>query len=80
MSTATRSHKRWLPHHESAPPSSLSPGNQENQLSPRNQEKARALGLTSATGLVIGSIIGTGVFTMPAVLAKAGPAHCSCWA
>ena len=29
-------------------------------------------GLTSATGLVIGSIIGTGVFTMPAVLAGAG--------
>jgi len=28
--------------------------------------------LTSATGLVIGSIIGTGVFTMPAVLAGAG--------
>ncbi len=32
----------------------------------------RALGLTSATALVIGSIIGTGVFTMPAVLAGAG--------
>jgi len=29
------------------------------------------IGLTSATGLVIGSI-GTGVFTMPAVLASAG--------
>jgi APA family basic amino acid/polyamine antiporter len=43
-----------------------------SQLSPRNQQKARALGLTSATGLVIGSIIGTGVFAMPAVLAKAG--------
>ena len=41
-------------------------------LSPRNQEKAHALGLTSATGLVIGSIVGTGVFTMPAVLAGAG--------
>src|ERR1039457_2911939 len=41
-------------------------------MSPRNQQKARALGLTSATGLVIGSIIGTGVFTMPAVLAGAG--------
>jgi basic amino acid/polyamine antiporter, APA family len=32
----------------------------------------RALGLTSATALVIGSIIGTGVFTMPGVLAGAG--------
>jgi basic amino acid/polyamine antiporter, APA family len=40
--------------------------------SARQQGKARALGLTSATGLVIGSIIGTGVFTMPAVLAGAG--------
>jgi len=41
-------------------------------LSPRNQEKAHAMGLTSATGLVVGSIVGTGVFTMPAVLAGAG--------
>jgi APA family basic amino acid/polyamine antiporter len=45
---------------------------QIQQLSPRNQQKVRALGLTSATGLVIGSIIGTGVFTMPGVLAMAG--------
>jgi len=42
------------------------------ELSARNQDKARALGLTSATGLVIGSIIGTGVFAMPGVLAQAG--------
>jgi basic amino acid/polyamine antiporter, APA family len=34
--------------------------------------RARALGLPSATALVIGSIIGTGVFTMPTVLAGAG--------
>jgi APA family basic amino acid/polyamine antiporter len=33
---------------------------------------AGALGLPSATALVIGSIIGTGVFTMPAVMAGAG--------
>jgi APA family basic amino acid/polyamine antiporter len=33
---------------------------------------AKALGLPSATALVIGSIIGTGVFTMPAVMAGAG--------
>jgi APA family basic amino acid/polyamine antiporter len=33
---------------------------------------AHSLGLTSATSLVIGSIIGTGVFTMPAVMAGAG--------
>jgi APA family basic amino acid/polyamine antiporter len=38
----------------------------------RHAGKAHALGLTSATGLVIGSIVGTGVFTMPAVLAGAG--------
>jgi len=36
------------------------------------QQRARALGLPSATALVIGSIIGTGVFTMPAVMAGAG--------
>jgi APA family basic amino acid/polyamine antiporter len=41
-------------------------------MSPRNQDKAHSLGLTSATGLVIGSIVGTGVFTMPAVMAGAG--------
>jgi APA family basic amino acid/polyamine antiporter len=41
-------------------------------VSARNQDKAHAMGLTSATGLVVGSIVGTGVFTMPAVLAGAG--------
>jgi basic amino acid/polyamine antiporter, APA family len=35
---------------------------------------AAGLGLTSATALVVGSIIGTGVFTMPAVMAGAGTA------
>jgi APA family basic amino acid/polyamine antiporter len=40
--------------------------------SPRDQAKPHALGLTSATGLVVGSVVGTGVFTMPAVLAGAG--------
>jgi basic amino acid/polyamine antiporter, APA family len=38
----------------------------------RTEQKARALGLTSSTGLVVGSIVGTGVFAMPAVLAGAG--------
>jgi basic amino acid/polyamine antiporter, APA family len=47
-------------------------GPPEAPLSSRNQQKAHALGLTSATALVIGSIVGTGVFTMPAVLAGAG--------
>jgi basic amino acid/polyamine antiporter, APA family len=37
-----------------------------------DQQKAGALGLTSATGLVVGTVIGAGVFTMPAVLAGAG--------
>ena len=41
-------------------------------MSARNEQKAHALGLPSATGLVVGSIVGTGVFTMPAVLAGAG--------
>jgi basic amino acid/polyamine antiporter, APA family len=41
-------------------------------MSVRGDQKARALGITSATGLVIGSIVGTGVFTMPAVMAGAG--------
>jgi basic amino acid/polyamine antiporter, APA family len=45
----------------------------EPELTPaKDQQKAGVLGLTSATGLVIGSIVGTGVFTMPAVLAGAG--------
>ncbi len=47
-------------------------GSSRRQMSVRNDQKARALGLTSATGLVIGSIVGTGVFTMPAVMAGAG--------
>jgi basic amino acid/polyamine antiporter, APA family len=48
-------------------------GGQGNEPAPTSaQQKARALGLTSATGLVIGSIVGTGVFAMPAVLAGAG--------
>ncbi len=41
-------------------------------LSPRDQQQASSIGVTSATGLVIGSIVGIGVFTMPAVLAGAG--------
>jgi basic amino acid/polyamine antiporter, APA family len=61
MSSTT--HHRWAPR---ARDDTLA------QLSPRDQQKARTIGLTSATGLVIGSIIGTGVFVMPAVLASAG--------
>ena len=51
---------------EAGAPDPTAPG------SPRDRDKTRALGLTSATGLVVGSIVGTGVFTMPAVLAGAG--------
>ena len=54
----------------SAPPDT--PAASIPPLSPRNEAKAHSLGLTSATGLVIGSIVGTGVFTMPAVIAGAG--------
>jgi len=39
---------------------------------PSLEGAARALGLPSATALVIGSIIGTGIFTMPTVMAGAG--------
>jgi APA family basic amino acid/polyamine antiporter len=55
-----------------ARPASEGSGIPDRPLSPRNEKKAHALGLTSATGLVVGSIVGTGVFTMPAVLAGAG--------
>ncbi|MGA3216219.1 MAG: amino acid permease [Acidimicrobiales bacterium] len=55
-----------------APPVPKQPAGLEDQIPSRNEIKAHALGLTSATGLVIGSIVGTGVFTMPAVLAGAG--------
>jgi basic amino acid/polyamine antiporter, APA family len=47
-------------------------GGQHKPAPGRAEQKARALGLTSATGLVVGSIVGTGVFAMPAVLAGAG--------
>jgi basic amino acid/polyamine antiporter, APA family len=47
------------------------------QPTPASQKQSHGLGLTSATGLVIGSIIGTGVFTMPGVLAAAGTSCCS---
>jgi len=58
-----------------APPAAGEPRSGElDGMSGRDKQKARALGLTSATGLVIGSIIGTGVFAMPAVLAGAGTA------
>ncbi len=54
------------------PPAGTSPEVPPPALSPRNEKKAHSLGITSATGLVIGSIVGTGVFTMPAVIAGAG--------
>lgn len=48
-----------------------SPATSAPPLSERNRQKAHSLGLTSATALVIGSIVGTGVFTMPVVMAGA---------
>jgi ornithine carbamoyltransferase len=47
-------------------------GLHQDPESAKDQQKARTLGLTSATGLVVGTVIGAGVFTMPAVLASAG--------
>ncbi|MDR3661160.1 MAG: amino acid permease, partial [Mycobacterium sp.] len=38
----------------------------------QRERDLRGLGPASATALVVGSIVGTGVFTMPAVVAKAG--------
>jgi APA family basic amino acid/polyamine antiporter len=52
------------------PPGGLHP--EPELTSAKDQQKAHALGLTSATGLVVGTVIGAGVFTMPAVLAGAG--------
>jgi len=54
-----------------AQPGQAQPG-QAQPAPPGDVDQAAGLGLVSATGLVIGSIIGTGVFTMPAVLAAAG--------
>lgn len=45
---------------------------EQGGLPPYDSARSRALGLPSSTALVIGSIVGTGVFTMPAVLAGAG--------
>ena len=53
-----------------APPRST---DQRSTATPAEEPSQRgSLGLGSATALVIGSIIGTGVFTMPGVLAQAG--------
>ena len=70
--SATTGARRWL--HWPEPANHALPVTPAPPEAPpsRNEQKARALGLTSATGLVIGSIIGTGVFAMPAVLAGAG--------
>ena len=53
---------------DTVPPAAVVPAGPEGA----GARRARALGLPSATALVIGSIIGTGVFTMPAVMAGAG--------
>jgi basic amino acid/polyamine antiporter, APA family len=53
------------------PPARIEPESPASPSSPA-ESRERALGLPSATALVVGSIIGTGVFTMPGVLAGAG--------
>jgi hypothetical protein len=57
------------------PPSGLY---REPELMSVPDQQARTLGLTSATGLVIGAVIGAGVFTMPAVLAARAPTRWPC--
>jgi basic amino acid/polyamine antiporter, APA family len=47
------------------------PGGEAEPVPP-GKEQAGGLSLVSATALVIGSIIGTGVFTLPAVMAAGG--------
>ena len=44
----------------------------DNDAASTGDARASELGLGSSTALVMGSIIGTGVFTMPAVMAGAG--------
>jgi len=53
-------------------PTDRSPSASESPSATPMAERAAALGLGSSTALVVGSIIGTGVFTMPAVMAGAG--------
>ena len=48
------------------------PGGQAQPAAAGGTKAAGGLSLVSATALVIGSIIGTGVFTMPAVMAAGG--------
>jgi APA family basic amino acid/polyamine antiporter len=48
------------------------PGGQAQPAAAGGKKEAGGLSLVSATALVIGSIIGTGVFTMPAVMAAGG--------
>ena len=55
----------------SAEPAAVQPQAPGEPTSSRHAEESR-LGLPSATALVLGSIVGTGVFTLPAVLAGAG--------
>lgn len=61
-----------MPNTAGAYPESGPPGGSAQQPESATRKGPHDLGLTSATGLVIGSNIGTGVFIMPAVLAGAG--------
>jgi amino acid transporter len=58
--------------HGRQPPPVPEPSGSPADAVPAADPPERSIGLISATGLVIGSIIGIGVFTMPAVLASAG--------
>ncbi len=52
-----------------APPATAGP----RAVPPARSEKAGTFGLPTATALVVGSVIGTGVFALPSALAPYGP-------
>ena len=52
---------------------SVAPGTRSGTAGSPEQAPARQLGLPTATALVMGSVIGTGVFAVPSALAAYGP-------
>ena len=54
-------------------PETPPPGSQGSDGSTRGREFATRFGLPTATALVVGSIIGTGVFALPSALVPYGP-------
>jgi hypothetical protein len=54
-------------------PPSKGNGAGKGEGTPKGKEFANRFGLPTATALVVGSIIGTGVFALPSALAPYGP-------